>query len=192
MQSLSTVQKMFKALKVLTVIVFVLKIVGAALSLIGGIGLMVFKSFELFGAQISLTIADKVYSGIVTAEAGMHEAAVACFAAAVLCACGAVCTQFLIRYFKHEQDFDGTPFTHRGADELKKVGIIYIAVQLGAALVAAIICAVCGVKDAEFSSITTIGSGLAMILLSYIFRHGADLREATSANRTPPSDDRFI
>lgn len=197
MQSLKTVQTIFKVLKVFTLIVFIFKIIGAACALIGGIGLVAFKSFGSFSAQISVAIADKLYGGIVSVEAGMYEATVVCFVVAMLCACGAVCTHFLYRYFQHEEQ-DGTPFSYRGADELKRVGIIYIAVQLGAELVAVIIFAVCGVENAELSNFAMVGEGIVMILLSFVFKHGAELGAAFGSQgadrhpRIPPSDDRFI
>lgn len=192
MQSLSTVQKMFRVLKVLTIIVFVFKIVGAAMSLIGGIGLLAFGSL---GAKFSAAAADRFYGGILFGGAGVYGgSAVVCFVTAMLLACGAVCTQFLIQYFKHE-GYDGTPFTFHGAKRLRKVGIIYIAVQSGALFVVMIICALFGTTGMIHFGISTIGSniapissGIVMILLSFIFKHGAEL---AASYQSPPTNDQF-
>ena len=60
---------------------------------------------------------------------------------AVFCFAGAVVARFAQNYFKHEIE-DGTPFTVRGAKELMRLGIIYIAVNLGASIVAGTVFAI--------------------------------------------------
>ena len=99
---------------------------------------------------------------------------------AVFCFAGAVVARFAQNYFKHEIE-DGTPFTVRGAKELMRLGIIYIAVNLGASIVAGTVFAIVSksLEDAdkyEFNG-QSIGLGIAFIIFSLLCRYGAELTE---------------
>ena len=89
---------------------------------------------------------------------------------------------FALAYFKAEQA-DGTPFTHRGADQIRRLGIRTIVLPLVAAIVVAVICAAFDLPQGsvEWSNLTSIGLGIALILVSLIFRYGAEL-EARNAS----------
>ena len=99
---------------------------------------------------------------------------------AVFCFAGAVVARFAQNYFKHEIE-DGTPFTVRGAKELMRLGIIYIAVNLGASIVAGTVFAIVSksLEDAdkyEFNG-QSIGLGIAFIIFSLLCCYGAELTE---------------
>ena len=87
---------------------------------------------------------------------------------------------FAKNYFKHELE-DGTPFTMRGAKELMRLGIIYIAVNLGVSIVAGAVFAIASKswelpEKAEFQGMS-IGLGIIFIIVSLICRYGAELTE---------------
>ena len=100
--------------------------------------------------------------------------------AAAFCFAGAVVARFAKNYFQHEIE-DGTPFTMRGAKELMRLGIIYIAVNLGVSIVAGTVFAIVSkswelADEYEFSGLS-IGLGIAFIIVSLICRYGAELTE---------------
>ena len=86
---------------------------------------------------------------------------------------------FALRYFKAEQA-DGTPFTHSGAEQIKRLGILTVALPLAAVILSAIVCAVFGLPhDAagDRGDLTSAATGIVLILASLIFRYGAELEE---------------
>ncbi len=100
--------------------------------------------------------------------------------AAAFCFAGAVVARFAQNYFKHEIE-DGTPFTMRGAKELMRLGIIYIAVNLGVSIVAGTVYAIFSktietADKTEFHGLS-IGLGITFIIVSVICRYGAELTE---------------
>ena len=100
--------------------------------------------------------------------------------AAAFCFAGAVVARFAVKYFDHELE-DGTPFTMRGAKELMRLGIIYIAVNLGVSIVAGAVFAIASKswelpEKAEFQGMS-IGLGIIFIIVSLICRYGAELTE---------------
>jgi hypothetical protein len=100
--------------------------------------------------------------------------------AAAFCFAGAVVARFATNYFKHEIE-DGTPFTMRGAKELMRLGIIYIAVNLGVSIVAGAVFAIASkswdlADKYEFNG-QSIGLGIVFIVVSLICRYGAELTE---------------
>ncbi len=166
MQSLIIVQKIFKVLSIISIIAFVIIIVGAVGVLIGGIAL-------LFVPYLGEDVVKLVIS---TAEVeSISGLSVSLIAESVFLAGQAVAMWFVFRYFKHEL-VDGTPFTYRGAKELRTLGIIQLAVPFGALFICTLITAVAGVKN-TISNEFDIISGIVMILLSYVFAYGADLKK---------------
>ena len=100
--------------------------------------------------------------------------------AAAFCFAGAVVARFAKNYFTHEIE-DGTPFTLRGAKELMRLGIIYIAVNLGISIIAGTVFAIASkswelADKYEFQG-QSIGLGIAFIIVSLICRYGAELTE---------------
>lgn len=104
----------------------------------------------------------------------------------IIYAAGAVVAGFALRYFNNEL-VEGTPFTVYGADDMKKLGIITLAVPLASKLVAGIILALftdSGVLDIRFFD-GFMMLGLVFLAMSVIFRYGAELVEEKEKN--PPA-----
>lgn len=104
----------------------------------------------------------------------------------VFCAAKAVISKFAEIYFKNEIA-DGTPFTLRGSKELLRLGIIDIAVSYGDAILCGIGVAIAGqfiagTEEMQFDGFSSIGIGIAMIIVSVICRYGAEIREGKTDN----------
>ncbi len=165
MKSLKTVQTISKVLSILVKIGFIFTIIGAAGSLIGGIALMVapYLREDILALIVSETGAENLR------ELGIALQAEAVYLVGVAIAMGFTCS-----YFKHELA-DGTPFTHSGADMLKKVGIINLVVPFGTYCISSGILAMLKISENVLENQYEVVTGVAMILLSFVFHYGADL-----------------
>ncbi len=110
------------------------------------------------------------------------------FAAACVmafCAAEAVLAGFAKRYFARELA-DGTPFTLRGAEELLRLGVLVIVLPVCVSLlclIAGAILALLGAGSFETSQtgvFSSVGLGVAMIVVSLLCRHGAELGETAA------------
>ena len=171
--TLNTVQKFFKAGKILSTIGFVASIVGAAGCIIGAAVL------KMSG------IGSKAADMVMNTEGMTYETAFAsCIAGIIICA-GSIAVSWLSRkYYDNELDA-GTPFTFEGAKEIKRLGIVAIAVPLGAQIVSSIVFEIMSaVLDAsgtnQMETEVSLTLGIIYIALSFVFRDGAELREGIS------------
>ena len=99
----------------------------------------------------------------------------ACLAGLTACIVGTVVTKLHKDYFAMEQKV-GTPFTYEGAKAFRTLGIVNIVAPFITWLIAFIIGQIfhCGeALKTDFS----IGLGVAMILLSFVFAYGAEREE---------------
>lgn len=167
-KSLKTIQVIAKIGRILSLIVFVCTIIGMAGAIIGILTLALGVG--------DITIGDLTLKSIIENEAGLSMGTLyttlAC--SVLLCASEGVIAKFAEIYFKREEAA-GTPFTLDGAKELFRLGIISIAVSLGTYLLACICQGVMRefLNDAvstDFSSSTSVGLGVAMMLVSVILK----------------------
>ncbi len=167
MKSLKTVQTISKVVSIFVKIGFICTIIGAVGSLIGG---------------IALTMAPYLREDIVAliiSESGvdnLRQFGIALQAGSVYLVGVAITMGFTCDYFKKELA-DGTPFTHSGAEKLKKVGIINLVVPFATYCISAGINAMANISESIFSNQYAVLSGVLMILLSFVFHYGADLIE---------------
>ena len=92
---------------------------------------------------------------------------------------GATLLAFALHYFRTEQA-DGTPFTKRGADEIRRLGIRTIVLPLVAAILAATVHGVFHLPanaGSDWNNAYSLTMGIALILASLVFRYGAELEE---------------
>lgn len=175
MKSLKTIQVLAKIGRILSKIIFICCIVGFCFCVAGILSLAVgVDGIQLGGVNIR---------GIIENEAGLSMPALytALALGALLCAAEAVLSKFAEVYFRNERK-DGTPFTHRGARELTRLGILTIAISLATAIICAIVISIVGnvypeVEKLSGESGVSLGLGIMMIVLSVFCRYGADLRE---------------
>ncbi len=175
MKTLNTIQGLAKIGRILSKIIFIFCIVGSCGCAVGIVSLAVgVEVFKLGGVTIR---------GLIENSAGMSGpvmyAAMAC--GMVFCVSEAVLCKFSEVYFRNELA-DGTPFTLRGAKELLRLGILAIAIPLGAEIVCAAGVAAAGVvcpgmDNLPFGEFSSVGLGVMLIVLSLFCRYGVELRE---------------
>lgn len=168
--TLDTVQKFFKAGKIVTTIGFVCSIAGAAGCIIGAI--------VLKAAGIDSEITEMVMS---TDGMNFETAFASCIAGLIVCAGAIAASYFGRKYFKNELEA-GTPFTFEGAQEIRRLGIITIAVPLGAEILSSIVYEIMaavmnGVGESQVAGDASVVLGIVLIGLSFVFKYGAELRE---------------
>ncbi len=174
-KTLKTLQVLAKIGRILSTIVFILSIVGAALCALG------IPSLALIPE--GFRIGDVTIRGLVEQKAGwtLSTCYLALTQGLILCAGEAVLAKFAERYFKNELAA-GTPFTFDGAKELMRLGILAICIPIGTAIVAAIAhgifnVAAKDVADPNLDNSTSIILGVMMIVGSFLCRHGAEVSE---------------
>ena len=172
-KSLKTVQTICKVCKVLAEIAFVMFVVIVALMLAATI----FTGTGNFDALVSsggVVLDDMLQQTGVTQD--YMVAVFVCLT--IIIAAEAVVAKFINVYFKHELKA-GTPFTFEGAKEMLRLGIITIAVPVGASLAATIVFGIMAAGsglDSEFNFEISLGLGLMFLALSPLLKHGTELR----------------
>lgn len=183
-KSLNTIITLTKIAKVLSMIVFVLLVIGVVFSALSLLALPTLKDMlsnvdwdsiyqnldaddiasikEIFGSLDSPTISPMFTRTLICGVIGFAAHAVVAFMA--------------YKYFKRVLEA-GTPFTFKGANELKVLGIVSLCVSLGFSILSSIITS--GAESIKFdlSSGGDLSPGIAFLVVSVIFRHGAELRE---------------
>ena len=176
MKSLHTIQTLAKVGKVLSKVVFVFCIIGIVGSLMGLLSLALVGSEALIIGGIPIT------SGIENAaEVSVEMMCVTMIAGMISCIGDVVLAKYAERYFNNELAA-GTPFTLEGANELYRLGILAIAIPLGTMIIESIIYGVAsaimeGLDGMDYSNDVSISLGITFIIISIIFRYGAELTE---------------
>ena len=185
-KTLKTVQTVCKVCKIFAEIAFVMLVVIASVCAFAaiGIGAGSIDVFKIGGVSI---IGEAMQQSAVTPE--MMLAVLV--SAAIVSAAEAVVAKFVNVYFKHELKA-GTPFTFEGAKEMLRLGIIAIAVPLGASIVSAIVYAVMTVGSGtgnEFEIDVTLGIGIVFLMLSPLLKYGAELNEKAKQTEVKDEED---
>ncbi|MBO5525509.1 MAG: hypothetical protein J5993_02035 [Clostridia bacterium] len=173
-KSLKTIQTVFKVVKVISIIVLICSIIGAVGCAIGIVTLSSLGSLAIDGKTLEELIVERSGENMGTMIANMTEGVILCAAEAVLAA-------FAKKYCVAELNA-GTPFTFEGAKQLRDLSLLVIFVSLGAAVVAAIAYAVVSllysdVGQTDFEVAINLGTGLMLLFLSVVFKHGAEVAE---------------
>lgn len=175
-RSLKTIQTLSKVGRILSKIAMIASIVGGGLCLAGILSVAMGATDVLKWQGITIHGLIEEGSALTSRQQGGAMAA-----AGILCAAEAVIAGFASAYFRHELDA-GTPFTEAGAQELLRLGILTIALTLGAQILGTIVCGVFGVSVETLSMGNGMLSlGVAFLLLSVIFRYGAEIRKEKAA-----------
>ena len=177
MKSLQTIQKTCKVFQTLTKIAMILCFVGSGLLLLGLVCGIVISST---GAVIVGNM-ETLYR--LTSSASFLEMVGTLLTELVVTLTDALLFLYAWKYFSTEQA-DGTPFSYRGADLMKRLGILLLVLPAVAAILAWEICrifAVPQVKAPDLGSETGIVLGIMLILVSVILHYGAELEENRDA-----------
>lgn len=176
MKSLKTIQKTFRVFQILAKIAFVFSIVGASICVVAALCAMAWYNggqvFSLFGQPIAAF----------AEGTNLRQTYAVLFADVVYLTTDAILLAFAGQYFKTEQAED-TPFTENGANSIKKLGIRCIWMPIVAIVIASVITTCLGAESVEdVSNLSSVATGLVLILASLIFRYGAELEEKITAS----------
>jgi len=177
MKSLQTIQKTCKVFQTLTKIAMILCFIGSGLLLLGLICGIVISST---GAVIAGNM-ETLYR--LTSSASFFEMVGSLLAEFVVTLTDALLFFHAWKYFSAEQA-DGTPFSRRGADMMKRLGILLIVLPAVSAILAWGICTIFSVpqvKAPDLGSEASIVLGIMLILVSVILHYGAELEENRDA-----------
>ena len=170
MTALEKLQKIFHVFRVLAKAAMILCFVAAGLAVAALVCLLIWKN----GTALYLDGRFVAVSGVAEVHAGIC----ALLSAAVMTLTDGVLFLFAWQYLKAEEAA-GMPFTVSGADTVKKLGIRIIVLPLVAVIISAVIYGCFGLTpDVDISSGGCVITGGVLILVSLIFRYGAELEEA--------------
>ncbi len=168
MSNLEKIQKGMRVLQILSKIILIVAIVGVALASIGA---------TLVASDVLNMENQFLHFLSVTAEMSKGQLVGILTAAAISLLFGGILTAFVYRYFTAELK-EGTPFTNAGADRIKQLGIMKIALSVISMWV------IDGIYEnislAEWNRFDDAGSitlGICLILLSMVVRYGAELEQ---------------
>ena len=174
MKSLESIQKVFNVFKTLSKVGMVFCIVTASLCVLGALCVFVVSSgghvFFLFGESLDVYVVGSDYK----------ESLAVMLSTTFILVGEAILLGNSYHYFKKEVN-DGTPFTHSGAESIKRLGIRYIYIPIVSIVIATVIFEIFGIDSAndlmDFSNVFSLTTGIILILASLIFNYGAELEE---------------
>ena len=173
MKSLQTIQKTFRVFQTLTKVMMVLSFVWAGLAALGLLcGIVWYNGGSVVGADQGMLLA-------LTETGGLTEMIAVLLVDVILALTDGTLLAFALHYFRTEQA-DGTPFTKRGTDEIRRLGIRTIVLPLVAAILAATVHGVFHLPanaGSDWNNAHSLTMGVALILASLVFRYGAELEE---------------
>ena len=178
MNTLKTIQILSKIGRIISKIIYICCAVGFCGCVVGIISLAVGgEVFKLGDVTVYSIIENYAHMSIPALYTAMAVGMVLSAAEAVLC-------KFAEVYFRNEIA-DGTPFTMRGAKELMRLGILTVAIPLGAEIICSIGVAIADnffpeIGELSFDGFASVGLGVMMIVSSLLCRHGAELRGAAA------------
>ena len=178
MKNLKTLQTLSKMGKILSRIAFVFAIIGACGCIIGLLSVT-------FGNGSAIKIGGVTLHSMLAISDNYNLKSVSAVLAAwlIVCAGEAVLAKFAEIYFKNELTV-GTPFTQEGAKELKRLGIMTIAVPIGCAVLAEIVQGIAagfmnveatGWMDMHYDNEASVVLGIMFLVGSVICSYGAEL-----------------
>ena len=177
MKSLQTIQKTFRVFQTLSKIAMVLSFVWAGLAALGLLcGVLWYSGGNVFGVNQEL-----LYS--LTVTGGLTEMIGVLLVDFILALTDGILLVFARRYFKAEQA-DGTPFSHSGADLMKRLGILLIVLPAVATILVGVLHGIFDMVQIEAADVgngTSVMMGIMLILVSLILRYGAEMEENRDA-----------
>lgn len=172
MKSLSTIQKLSKIGKILSLIAFIFCLIGAAFCLLGVILLPAMKETVIEnGKTLEMILIEK--------KTNFITALTVCIVGLITCLVGAFMAKYTQLFFKKELEV-GTPFRFEIAKKMKKLGLLHIIVSLATIFVLAIVIACIKAGNKELQDIKGLESGgslwfgVAMLILSVFCKYGAE------------------
>lgn len=173
MRSSITIQKTFRVFHTLTKIAMILSFICAGLAHLGTLcGIVWYHGGTVIGADREMLLT-------LTGTDGLREMIAVLWVYTIVALTDGILLVHALGYLKMELA-DGTPFTHRGADRIRGLGIRTIVLPLVAAILIAVVYAVFdlpGNAVNHWDNAYSVTMGIVLILASLIFRYGAELGE---------------
>ncbi len=185
-KTLGTIQGLMRLGRVLSIVVLVFSIIGMVGCAIGGVALYATGDMVIETEEGNITLGEVVYDELMLTIEMVYFVIIVAF---IACMTEVIICDRMAKYFKFELN-EGTPFTFEGAKKLKKVGILAIVLPIVMELVAGVIGIillanipevapeVAGTGSTEITFVSSLGTGVMMLLFALIFKHGAELNEA--------------
>lgn len=182
-KTLKTIQTISKVCKIFAEIAFVLLIALACILIAAAVGVAAGNT-----ALISVNGSSVIDESLRQLGLSVEYMTAGCIAGALFLIAEAVVAKFINVYFKHELKA-GTPFTFEGAKEMLRLGIIALAVPVGASIVSAIVLAVMSASSGIANKISidfSLGLGLLFLALSPVLKYGAYLAQKADTAEDRP------
>lgn len=169
MKYLETVQKTFNVFKILAKVAMTISFVVVGLSLMGMTCAMVWRNGGIVVGLEKETILS------LAETSSLNELLVHVLSDTVFALTDGILATFAFLYFNAELA-EGTPFTQSGADRIKRLGIQTIVLPLVAEIISEVIYSCFGLTHTnDWGSGGTVVLGVILILVSLVFRYGAEL-----------------
>lgn len=170
MKTLDTIQKTCKVFHTLAKVAMSLAFVWAGFNLVGAICSIIWYNIgEIPGGIVEDLLFEE--------NGGLFKSIGVFLGDFVIGVTDGILFFFAARYLKKELA-DGTPFTLDGAKKVMNLGIKTIVMPLVAVVICAVIYACFDISLYDkMSNASAIVLGVALILVSFILQHGAELRE---------------
>lgn len=168
---IETLKTIAKVGKIISQIIFICCIVGIIGCLVG---LVILLGVNLFGTNFAALF-------ISNTDIAIETIVFACISGLITCICEGILAKYANNYFKMALA-QQTPFTLTGSQEMFRLGVLTIALPLGAILIQDIGYGIFhayypACQQFNINGIEGIGLGVMFIILSVIFKYGAELEE---------------
>ncbi|MBR4426624.1 MAG: hypothetical protein IKS77_02890 [Spirochaetales bacterium] len=176
-KNLKVIQTTSRVLEIIYKVVGILCLVGAIGSLIGIAFLIISGSFP--------SIAEKITS---ESNRTVSQLIGDCLVGFIIAASSFVVCKAHRDFFAMEQKI-GTPFTMECAKAFRTLGIIDVVFPISLAIVTSIVSAIFKCWN-DIRLDVSIGAGVAMILISFVFAYGAELKQGDGKEVAAPETDK--
>ncbi len=172
MTTLQMIQKTIKVFKIISLVMMILSFVGAAFML---------TCVGVYMAESNATVRIEGAAALIQDIAGRTEyndVIAVLWCNAVLCITDGILLSAVFSYLSKELK-DGTPFTKRGEKQIRHLGVKVIVLNTVASIICGVICSCYNVARPEnIINVVTIVLGITLIILSLVFRYGAELEKS--------------
>lgn len=184
-KNLKTIQSFAKIGKIVSTVCFVFFIIVAIACIIAISTIASIQNVE-FNGQTVVGYVESTGTTFVTTIFSLASTI-------IICAGCAVISKFAEIYFANELE-DGTPFTHRGAKEIMRLGLLSLGIPAGVTIALDIAFAVTKHFWPQVENIPlivqslSITAGLILIIMSIVISYGAELEDEIEKNSQSQSD----
>ncbi len=172
-RTLKTIQTLSRFARVIATIVFVCSIIGAVGSAVGVVAIAV---VDIMG--IDLTAFSEILE--ITEPLNLDNEYYVEILALIYCIGEIIVSKAAISYFKSEI-YAGTPFTHRGANEMRRLSVFAVVVPIAVSFAQSLAISVLSLfienTQMVMSYEADISLGIFLLVLSVIFKYGAEITE---------------